>query len=187
MGSVTVTPETFSFVKFEAADIAEVARKAMDLVGLPADSDLRVEVDETSPLGRTAVAGVDPIVITAESGAFEDPKRPRLLNPTGVEDVLGRLLFRVKDRLGPGFADAPADDDLSVRQANVWDTYAVGRAARAGLATQRARRQYHFRSRHGFTDVADAEFERLWDADGLTWADLAAVVDRCATARDAAA
>jgi hypothetical protein len=42
----------------------------------------------------------------------------------------------------------------------------------------RQRRLYHFRNRHGFTDVADAVFERVWGADGLSWAELVELSDR---------
>ena len=59
----------------------------------------------------------------------------------------------------------------------------VGRLERLGYRAQRQRRLYHFRNRHGFTDVADAAFERLWTADGLTWAD----IDRAADGAVAAA
>ena len=31
---------------------------------------------------------------------------------------------------------------------------------------------YQFRNRYGFTDAADAAFDRLWSAEALTWADL---------------
>jgi hypothetical protein len=51
---------------------------------------------------------------------------------------------------------------------------------------QRQRRLYHFRNRHGFSDVADAAFARLWDASGLTWADIQAVCDETEASRSAA-
>jgi hypothetical protein len=65
-----------------------------------------------------------------------------------------------------------------------WDVYAVARLARRLRASgdpipdyqaQRQRRLYAFRNRHGFTDAADAAFDRLWRADGLTWPDLLAI------------
>jgi hypothetical protein len=80
------------------------------------------------------------------------------------------------------FDDAPADADLSIAQYAAWDTYAVGRCERLGLPVSRQRRLYHFRIRHGFTDVADTVFERLWTADGLSWADVAAASDEAAGA-----
>jgi hypothetical protein len=47
---------------------------------------------------------------------------------------------------------------------------------------QRQRRLYQFRNRHGFTDAADAAFDRLWSADGLTWAEISALSDEALAA-----
>jgi hypothetical protein len=183
MAKVVVAPEQFNFVSFDAGRIAELTSKIADKVGLPADTEVRIDVDETSPLGRTRLESLDPITISVEGGALEDAKRPRQLSDRSVIDVIGRLLFRAKDRLDPTFADAPADGDLTLQQHTAWDTYAVGRCDRAGWAPQKKRRQYHFRNRHGFTDVADAVFERLWNADGLAWADIEAACAETEAAR----
>ena len=86
--------------------------------------------------------------------------------------MLGRLLFEVHDRLDPAFGDPPAEDDLSLPESVAWQVYCVGRLGRLGHQVQRQRRLYHFRNRHGFTDAADEAFDRLWSADGLTWADI---------------
>src|SRR5205823_6269662 len=136
-----------------------------------------------SPLGRTKLVSLEPITVTVEGGAFEDAKRPRQLSDKSVIDVVGRMLFRAKDRLDPAFADAPADADLTLQQHTAWDTYAVGRCERAGWAPQRQRWIYHFRNRHDFTDVADGVFDRLWKADGLSWADIAAACAETEAAR----
>lgn len=172
-------------VTFDASRIVELAAEVADKVGLPTDTVLRIDVYEQEPLGRTQVVSLDPIQITVEGGAFEDAKRPRHMSDRGIVDVLGRLLFRVKDRLDPGFGEPPADADLTLQQQTAWDAYAVGRAERAGLATQKARRQYHFRNRHGFSDTADVVFARLWDAESLTWAEIEAACAETAAARQA--
>jgi hypothetical protein len=172
MAKVVVTPEEFTYVTFDAGRVAELAAKLADKVGIPADSEVRIDIDEASPLGRTKLVSLDPITISVEGGAFEDAKRPRHLSDKSVIDVLGRLLFRAKDRLDPGFADAPDDSDLTLQQSTAWDTYAVGRCERAGWAPQKKRRIYHYRNRHGFTDVADGVFDRLWNGTGLTWSDI---------------
>jgi hypothetical protein len=125
-------------------------------------------------MGRSLVSSLDPVVLSLESGALEDPKRPRRIDPVGATDVLGRLLFEVHDRLDPAFGDPPADDDLSLAEGVAWQVYCVGRLGRLGHRVQRQRRLYQFRNRHGFTDAADEAFERLWTADGLTWADITA-------------
>ena len=170
MPSVTVSPDEFKFVFFDGAAISAVAEKLLAEIGL--DADVLIEVDETTPLGRSSITSLDPIVIAAESGAFEDAKRPRHLSERATADVVGKWLFRVSDRLSGGFDAAPADDDLSLAESTAWDTYCVGRMARLGYPVQRQRRLYHFRNRHGFSDIADVVFERLWNADGLTWADI---------------
>lgn len=170
--TVTVTPDPFTMVLFDPTAIARVVADVAALVGV--DRDIVVEVDERTPLGRTYVTELDPITIRVESGAFEDARRPRNLSEIGVRDVVGRLLFRVKDRLDPAFGTPPADTDLSLQAQVAWDAYCVGRCARVGLPVQEQRRRYHFRNRHGFTDVADATFERLWHGEGLTWADIEA-------------
>jgi hypothetical protein len=183
MARVTVTPEQFSMVKFEHDRIVELAGQVADTVGIPADRELRIEVDEGNPLGRVRVTSLDPITMTVEGGAFEDAKRPRSLSDTSVIDVLGRHLFRVQDRLNPAFGDPPEDAKLTLQQAAAWDTYAVGRCERAGFAPSKPRRLYHFRNRHGFTDIADEVFAELWNADGLTWADIDAACARTEAAR----
>jgi len=175
MPSVTVTPDEFKFVFFDAGQITAVTEKLLGEIGL--DRDVTIEIDESTPLGRAKVASLDPIVIAAESGAFEDAKRPRHQSDRAVADVVGKWLLRAKDRLDPAFGTPPEDDELTLAQTTAWDTYCVGRLARLGYPVQRQRRLYHFRNRHGFSDLADAAFERLWTAEGLTWADIQAVCD----------
>ncbi len=184
MTEVTVVPDTYNFVDFDAGRIGAVASGLMEKVGVTVP--LRIEVDETTPLGRAWLTSVEPLVLSVESGAFEDAKRPRQLSERSVTDVLGRLLFRVRDRLDPAFGEVPPDDDLSLPESTAWDAYAVGRLARLGHPAQRQRRLYHFRNRHGFSDVADAAFERLWTGEGLTWADIQTVCEETAATRSVA-
>ena len=63
-----------------------------------------------------------------------------------------------------------------------WEVYAAGRLARTGQQAQLQRWRYHFRNRHGFSDEADAAFDRLWSADALTWADITGLSDALAAA-----
>jgi hypothetical protein len=170
VAQVVVSPTTYTYVSFDADRIASVAAKLLGELGI--DVALRVEVDETTPMGRARVTALDPLTVAAESGAFEDLKVPRQLSEQRVADVLGRLLLRARDRLDPAFGEPPSDDDLTLAQAAAWDAYAVGRLGRLGYPVQRQRRLYHFRNRHGFSDAADAVFARLWEAEGLTWADI---------------
>jgi hypothetical protein len=206
MPRVTVAPEVFSFVAFDAGRIRELVEEVAAKVRLPADLDLHVEVDEATPFGRssTVIAGDTPgppgisgdapappgisgdapappgggrrVEISVEGGAFEDPQNLRRLSEPGTRQVLGRLLFRILDRLDPSFGSPPPDPELTLEQHATWDTYAVGRYARlAGIDGGQARRRYAFRLRHGFTDVADRAFEQLWYGSGLSWADLESI------------
>jgi hypothetical protein len=169
---VTVTPGTFRLVDYDAAEIAHLTREVATAVGLPADLPIRIEVDETTPLGRAEVISNEPLVLELESGALEHLHRPRQLSIARSQDMLGRMLMRVRDRLDPTFGDPPGDLDLEYALSVAWDIYAIGRLARLGLPTQRERRLYHFRLRHGFSDHSDEIFEQLWGAEGLTWADV---------------
>src|SRR5437763_9635584 len=122
--AVTVSPEQFQLVEYEAAEIASIAGELADTVGL-GDRDIRIEVDEKTPLGSSAVVSLDPITITVESGGFEDAKHLRHMDREGVEGVIGRHLIRTIDRLDPDFGDPPADDDLPIELYTAWDIYAV--------------------------------------------------------------
>lgn len=164
-------------VFFDAAELRAIVERLVAEIGLPPDLAVTVEVDETTPMGRARVASLDPLVISAESGALEDVKRPRQLSVAGATDVLGKLLLGVRDRLDPAFGDPPADDDLTLQESSAWEAYCVGRLGRLGHAVQRQRRLYQFRNRHGFTDAADAAFDRLWTGDDLTWADIKQLSD----------
>lgn len=172
---VEIRPEQFSLVFFEAAEIRALVEQLVREVGLPTDLVVTVDIDETTPLGHARVTSVDPIVLKLESGALEDPKRPRQVDVDGATDVLGRLLFEIRDRLDPAFGAPPPDDELTLAHASAWQTYCVGRLGRLGHRVQRQRRLYQFRNRHGFTDAADAAFERLWTGEGLTWAEIDAI------------
>jgi hypothetical protein len=147
-----VHPEEFSLVLFDAAEIRALTEQLVAEIGLPAELEVRIEIDETTPLGNARVASLDPITLTLESGALEDAKAPRKLDPRSSADVLGRLLFEVRDRLDPAFGQAPPADDLTLPQSSAWQAYCVGRLGRLGHKVQRQRRLYHFRNRHGFTD-----------------------------------
>lgn len=184
---IVVTPQVFSFVEFDADRIAELVAEVAGRVGLLDTTEIRVEVDESTPLGRTTLVSLDPLTLQVQSGAFENAKVLRTLSDRSVRDVVGRLLFRAADRLDPAFGEPPSDDDLTLQEHTAWDAYAVGRCERLGYSPSKPRRLYHFRNRHGFTDTADAVFERLWSGEGLTWADIRAACEETAAARVPAA
>jgi hypothetical protein len=182
---VEVRPDSFSMVFFDAGEIRALVEQLITEVGLPAGTSVTIDVDETTPLGRAQIASLDPIVISAESGALEDPKAPRQLDPIGTADVLGKLLLQARDRLDPAFGDVPADRDLSLQETSAWEAYSVGRLGRLGHRVQRQRRLYQFRNRHGFTDAADAAFDALWSGTDLTWAQITALSTEAKAAQPA--
>lgn len=186
MATVHVTPQQFHFVTYDAARVAELVGTLADQIGLPSDAVINVEIDEKTPLTRARTDSLDPISLFIEGGAIEDPTEPRSLSDRLTVDVIGKLLLRAKDRLDGGFADAPADADLDLRQQTAWDAYCIGRLERLGHDARQPRRQYHFRNRHGFTDVADRAFQRLWNSAAVTWADIQAVCDETAAAKEPA-
>ena len=177
--TVTVSPQTFNFVSYDASMIERVTDELLASLGLT-DRDVHVEVDETTPLSRTRVEIGDSISIRAESGAFEDTKRPRQQSEVATATSLGRVLLRVRDRLDGGFGEAPPDDELSLAQVAAWETYCVGRLSRLGIDVNEQRWRYNFRNRHGFTDASDEAFNRLWTSDGLTWGELQAITETLA-------
>ena len=182
MAQVTVTPDTFHFVKYDAGRIAEIIGEVATDVGLADDATVSVAINEATPLGRAKLASVDPVELEVEGGAFEDPTNPRSMSERLVRDVVGRLLSRAADRRTEAFAGAPSEEELTLPQLTAWDAYCMGRLERLGYDVRKPRRLYHFRNRHGFNDIADAEFERLWTEENLGWADLQAACDRTATA-----
>jgi len=182
MSTIVVRPPVFTMVDFDAGVIASIAERLAGELGL-AEVDIAVDVDEAVPLTSVRLVSADPISLWVEGGAFEDPKRPRRLGPDAVTSVLGRLLWQARDRRDPDFGAPPLDEKLSLAHRVAWDVYAMGHLDRLGHRAQRPRWQYAFRNRHGFTDVADLAFVRLWDADGLDWVGLTAISDDALAAR----
>jgi hypothetical protein len=190
---IVVSPEQFHLVTFDADVIAATVERVAEAIGLPAQLEVQIEIDETSPLGSARLVAVPsrdgqagaggPVRLTVQGGALEDAKRPRRLREASVEDVVGRFLFRALDRLDPAFGNPPAEKDLTLAQGAAWDAYSVGRCARLGFGDTQARWRYHFRNRHGFNDVADGLFDRLWSSTGLTWLDLEAACAETEAAR----
>ncbi|MCP3857569.1 MAG: hypothetical protein GY745_19775 [Actinomycetia bacterium] len=174
--TVTVLPEEFRMVLFDPDLIFETLTRLVEQVAV--EGDVVVTVDETVPTTVVGISGLDPITLEIQSGAFEDTRYPRTASSAQIADVAGRLLFEAGDRLDPGFGAPDLDGDPPLHHRAAWDIYCGGRVARLGYESLRQRRLYHFRNRHGFTDVADASFERLWESDNLTWAEITEASDR---------
>ena len=105
--AITVSPETFDFVSFDAAYIARIAQTVAERLGV-ADIDFAIEIDETSALNRisTDVSG-SPARIMVHSGAFEDKRRPRQQSEVDTTLSIARCMLRAHDRIRGGFAGAP--------------------------------------------------------------------------------
>lgn len=185
MAQVTVTPETFTLVQFDGDAIARVVGELADRLGLPDEQEVRVEVDEEAILGRTEVRGLDPITLWTQGGAIEDDKRPRQVSEPGVAGAVGILLVEARDRLDEGFGAPPLDEQLDIALFVAWQVHSAGRLAALGYPSQHDRRQYHFRNRHGFTDVGDRSFARLWSPEPLTFEQIRGLSDTARAAQPA--
>lgn len=182
MSRVSVSPETFLYVDYEAATIAQLVEELAGAIGFPPDVEISIEVDEELPLPLTGSTAdiVDGRAVLWYSGAnFEDGRSRTHFDEATARNELATGLLRANDRLR-GFQSAPADEDLTDAQRNAWEVWAEGRVERLGEAVRPVRRQYCFRLYNGFTDVGDAAFDRLWHADDLDWPALDAVVVQCA-------
>lgn len=176
-GQVSVEPEEFHQVKFDAAEIAAIVGDLAER--LEVSNAIRLVIDETTALAKiTGTIDVPTsdatILIEAQSGAIENTQQLTTLGVRQTQTSVGRMLLRARDRLRSDFADAAPDDDLSLIEHAVWDTYCAGRLARAGVEVNSQRWRYNHRNRLGFSDTADADFDRLWAADDLSWADVTA-------------
>lgn len=182
--AVSVTPERFSLIEFDTAEIAAVVADVARRVGVT--NRVRVEVDETTPLAKVWATLVDDdgetvrgptgadvtIVIRAESGALEDTARLTTFSAPATALSMGRMLLRARDRMRADWADAPDDLSLTLAQNAAWDAYCAGRLTRVGVDVFRQRYRYNFRNRFGFSDAVDARFDELWAADDLAWSDI---------------
>ena len=108
------------------------------------------------------------------SGAIENTKQLTTLGVNQTRTSVGRMLLRARDRMRADFADVGTDDELTLAESAAWDTYCAGRLARAGIEINTQRWRYNHRNRFGFSDAGDADFDRLWAADGLSWSEVVA-------------
>ena len=175
---VTVAPERFTLVKYDAARIAELVRELAERLGL--SNPIAVDINEKTPLAKMS-ASVDgtssdaTITLRLESGALEDTRHLTNFSEERARLSLGRIMLRARDRLRPDFAGVPDDRELTNPQNTAWNTYCGGRLERLGLEPNQQQYRYDFRNRFGFRDDVDVMFDRLWAADDLGWADLPTV------------
>lgn len=172
---VTVAPERFTLVAYDADEIGSMVRELAEQIGIA--NPIAVEVDERTPLSKMSAA-VDGsssgamVRLRFESGALENTKALTTFGEPRARLSIGRMLLRASDRLSGRFDDAPDDTALTNPQNAAWDAYCGGRLERLGLGPVEQQYRYDFRNRFGFGDDVDAAFDRLWAADGLAWSDL---------------
>lgn len=172
MSRVTVSPDPFTLIAYDAKEIAAIVDDVAALVGIDPGVDIDVTIDEElfAPLvGHTSDVVDGRVKIWMSGGNLEDNRRPRTFSPEQGRRDFTLALLRAKDRLTDDFKDAPGDGSLTRGERAAWDVHAVGRGERLGLKPRRQATLYEFRLQHGFTDVADAAFDRLWDSDHMTW------------------
>jgi hypothetical protein len=182
---VRVTPENFELVEYDSGVIAGLTEELAARVGIPDDAPIEVEIDEELPLpltGSTADVRDGKVVLWFSGADFEDPHNRAKFHEQLARSEIALALFRGADRLAPAFAGAPVDDDLDDAQRQIWESWGEGRVAGISEHTRRVRRQYMFRLYNGFTDLADSQFDRVWNAPSgaFTWADLEQIRAECA-------
>lgn len=176
---ITVRPDTFVKVHYEAADLASWAQASLERVPTVADDlDVAIDIDEMAATSRLAVASLDPLVLHVDGGAVEDYREPRFAGELEANIAFTRLLLEVGDRLRAEFGAPEPDTEVTPAHMMAWDVNLYGRVARLGLRLHQPRFLYNFRNRHGFTDVADRMFEQLWSVDAPTWSRITELSDQ---------
>jgi hypothetical protein len=173
---ITVTPDTFTKVKFSADEIVAVVEKMLELVpGVDPSLDVQLAIAEDEPTTRVSISSLDPVVFEVDSGALENTRDPRTFGEEMASNSIGRLLFEYLDRTDGSFGAPPLGEPTDLRHRSAWAVYCYGRVSRLGVRVYRPKHLYDFRNRLGFSDAADAVFDRLWAADGLVWSDIDAL------------
>ena len=102
MARVTVTPDPFTLIAYDAAEIAAIVEDVAATVGIPSNVEITLEVDEElfAPLVGHMSDIVDGRIALWMSGAnFEDNRRPRTFSATQARRDLTVAMLRAKDRL----------------------------------------------------------------------------------------
>ena len=170
---IVVSPDPFTLIDYDATTIGDIVEDCAALVGLPSNVDIELNVDEElfAPLvGFTTDLEDGVVKLWISGGNLEDNRRPRTFSAEQARRDFTFMLLRAKDRLSDDFEGATSDGEMERGERAAWDVYAVGRASRLGIPVRHQAQLYEFRLQHGFTDIADAAFERLWNAETMTWA-----------------
>ena len=171
---VTVSPDPFHLVQYQASVIRGIIEDVAAQIDWPTNIDISLTVDEQLPmpiLGTFAdvVADGTRAEVWISGGNFEARDKSREFSELHARAEITHVLLRAKDRVGDAFAAAPPEGSLTLGERCAWDTYTWGRCVRLGHPVHHQKRLYDFRMQHGFSDAADAAFDRLWAAESMTW------------------
>lgn len=174
---IVVKPTAFVHVDFDVDLVTRLVGEAVERVSMPTDTKITVEIDENLSTNRVRVLELDPIRLEVESGAIENYKVPRTVGENESAITFTRLLLEVGDRRSVDFGAPELDDEPTRAHRMAWDVNLFGRTSSLGLRIHRPRYLYNFRNRHGFSDVADRTFDKLWSAEGMTYAEIKSMSD----------
>ncbi len=139
----TLDPETFTLVKFDAAELLALAEESATAAGVPDDVSIAIDVDEALP--HPLVASMSwvtdgTIGLWFSGGTFEDPQHQAMLHVENSKAELTGALLRARDRIDGGFEDAPPDGELSASGSggSGTSTPRAGSPASASTSTRRA-------------------------------------------------
>ncbi len=170
---ITVTPDTYSKVEYDAAEIVAVVAEVRNrIAAIPDDLAVEVVVDEEEPTTRMRITSLDPLVFAVEGGCLEDTRKPRHFGVEMASVSLAALFIEYLDRANPEFGAPPLGEPSDFAQKIAWSASIHGRVQRLGYRIHRPKHLYNFRNRHGFSDEADRAFDALWSATDPTWADI---------------
>ena len=175
---IVVQPQTYTKVDFDADLLHTLALRSLESVAaLPDDLDVTVNIDEDQATNRVGISSLDPVVFEIDGGAVEHYKVPRTVGELESMITFTRLFLELADRQSETFGAPALDEELSHARRMAWDVHLYGRTSRHGLHIHQPRYRYNFRNRHGFSDLADRTFDKLWAADELTWAQIVELSD----------
>ena len=176
---ITITPDTYSKVEVDAAEIAAVVGEVRGrIAAVPDDLPVVLEIDEDQPTTRMSITSLDPLVFAVESGCLEDTRKPRHFGVEMASVSLAALFIEYLDRIDPDFGAPPLGEPSDFAQKVAWSASIHGRVAREGYRVHRPKHRYNFRNRHGFSDAADEAFDALWSLPNPTWAGIMAICSR---------
>ncbi len=171
-GAITVKPDPFHLIMFDAGVIRDLVEEIAGSLGVPTATNIQLTVDEEIPMPIVATmadvvdGGYD---LWCTGACFEARNKSRAFSEAHARAEITGMILRANDRVSGGFENAPADSELLPGERIAWDCYTMGRVASLGHKVHIQKRLYDFRLQHGFTDAADAAFDRLWNTSATAF------------------